>query len=264
MIAVFYTAQVHWAWLGLALVPLAALVAMNLARVEEPVAYFAVGGVLWFAFLSSGVHATIAGVIAAFTIPAVARIRPLEFTEVCRARLAEIERIDVPGAHTLEDDRQQEHALGCAAGGAAQHRPAPAHRVGPAPVRDLRRAARLRARERRDTARRRGPGLAVSLGVLLGLVAGKPAGIALAAWIAVRTGFADLPAGVGWRHILGAGALAGIGFTMSLFVANLAFGTEVARGPGQGRHLRRLDRRRHPRVRGPAVVGAGGRDAWMT
>jgi NhaA family Na+:H+ antiporter len=58
-------------------------------------------------------------------------------------------------------------------------------------------------------------------------VAGKPAGIALAAWLAVRAGLADLPAGVGGRQILGAGALAGIGFTMSLFVSNLAFDSEA-------------------------------------
>jgi NhaA family Na+:H+ antiporter len=72
-----------------------------------------------------------------------------------------------------------------------------------------------------------GLGSPVALGIVLGLVAGKLAGVLAGAWLAVRTGVADLPAGVGWRHVTGAGALAGIGFTMSLFVANLAFDTPV-------------------------------------
>jgi NhaA family Na+:H+ antiporter len=63
----------------------------------------------------------------------------------------------------------------------------------------------------------------VTLGVVLGLVLGKQLGVTLAAWLAVRSGVTDLPEGVGWHHIYGAGWLAGIGFTMSLFVADLAF-----------------------------------------
>ena len=63
----------------------------------------------------------------------------------------------------------------------------------------------------------------VTLGVVLGLVLGKFAGIGLASWIAVRLGLARLPEGVAWRHLLGAAWLAGIGFTMSLFIAQLAF-----------------------------------------
>jgi Na+:H+ antiporter, NhaA family len=227
VIAVFYTEQVQWAWLALALVPLAALVAMNLARVEEPIGYFAVGGLLWFAFLSSGVHATIAGVIAAFAIPAVSRLRPLEFTEVCRVRLAEIERIDVPGAHTLEDDRQQEYALDVQR--AALCSIAPLQRIEWAlhpftsfavlPAFALANAGIPLAGARLDSG--------VALGIVLGLLVGKPAGIGLASWLAVRAGIAELPAAVGWRHVLGAGALAGIGFTMSLFVSNLAFAAEA-------------------------------------
>jgi Na+:H+ antiporter, NhaA family len=63
----------------------------------------------------------------------------------------------------------------------------------------------------------------ITLGVVLGLVLGKQLGVTLAAWLAVRSGMTELPEGVGWRHIYGAGWLAGIGFTMSLFVADLAF-----------------------------------------
>ena len=64
----------------------------------------------------------------------------------------------------------------------------------------------------------------VTLGVIAGLLVGKQLGVTGGAWLAVRAGLADLPEGVGWRHLYGAGWLAGIGFTMSLFVGSLAFG----------------------------------------
>ena len=133
----------------------------------------------------------------------------------------------MPGAHTLEDDRQQEYAL--------EIRQAALHSV--APLQRLERAmhpiavfivlpvfALANAGIRLSSA---DPGSAVSLGIVLGLVVGKPVGVSLATWVAVRSGIADLPAGVGWRHVVGVGALAGVGFTMSLFVANLAFDTAV-------------------------------------
>lgn len=227
VIAVFYTEQVSRAWLAFALLPLAALVVMNRRHVEEPLAYLAVGAVLWFGFLSSGIHATVAGVIAAFTIPAVARIKPLEFTDVCRVRIGDIEAVDVPGAHTLDDDRQQEYALEIQQ--AALRSVAPLQRLERA-VHPFATFVVLPAFALANAGiplGGAGLGSPVALGIVLGLVAGKLVGVLLAAWLAVRGGLADLPAGVGWGHVAGAGALAGIGFTMSMFVANLAFTTPV-------------------------------------
>ena len=63
----------------------------------------------------------------------------------------------------------------------------------------------------------------VALGILLGLVLGKQIGVTLFSWLAVRSGIAELPEGIGWRHVYGVGWLAGIGFTMSLFISDLAF-----------------------------------------
>jgi NhaA family Na+:H+ antiporter len=63
----------------------------------------------------------------------------------------------------------------------------------------------------------------VALGIVAGLVVGKQLSITMFAWLAVRSGLSELPEGVGWRHIYGAGWLAGIGFTMSLFISDLAF-----------------------------------------
>jgi Na+/H+ antiporter NhaA len=73
-------------------------------------------------------------------------------------------------------------------------------------------------------------GQPVSLGILVGLILGKPLGTPLLDWLAVRSGFAVLPPGISWRHMIGIGLLAGIGFTMSLFIASLAFtnGPELA------------------------------------
>ncbi|MCA9729437.1 MAG: Na+/H+ antiporter NhaA, partial [Candidatus Eisenbacteria bacterium] len=66
-----------------------------------------------------------------------------------------------------------------------------------------------------------------SLGILAGLVLGKPIGIVLLSWVAVRLNLAELPRGVSWPAILGAGCLAGMGFTMSIFIAGLAFGSDA-------------------------------------
>lgn len=223
VIALFYTEQLNWGWLVVALVPLTLMIELNRRHVEEPLAYLAAGTLLWFAFLQSGIHATIAGVIAAFTIPATARISPMQFTNVCRVKLDEIEAIDIPGAHTLVDDSQQHLAL------EIQH----AATLSIAPLQRLEHAlhpfatyfvlpafALANAGVPLSGADLASP---VSLGIILGLVVGKLVGVSGATYLAVRTGLADLPAGVSWRHVIGAGALAGIGFTMSLFVANLAF-----------------------------------------
>ncbi|HSK46467.1 MAG TPA: Na+/H+ antiporter NhaA [Coriobacteriia bacterium] len=227
VIALFYTAGIQVNWLFLALLPLAALIVMNKIGIDEPLAYLAVGTLLWFAILNSGVHATIAGVIAALTVPATARLSPLQFTQVCRVTIDEIDACDVPGAHTLEDNRQQRLALNLAR--VAEMSAAPLQRLEFAilpfttfVVLPLFALANAGVRVVGDVdIQLNSP---VVLGVFGGLVIGKPIGITLASWIAVRTGLASLPTGVSWKHIVGAGMLGGIGFTMSMFVANLAFG----------------------------------------
>lgn len=225
VIAVVYTSGVSTTWLALALIPLAMLVLMNRAGVDEPLWYLGVASVLWFCILNSGVHATIAGVIAAFAIPATAKLAPSEFTDVCRLKIDEIEHLDVPGAHTLEDDSQQKLALQIR--DAAIRSTAPLQRLefGLHPVTSFLvlplfalANANIRIVGTGDFGVH-----AVGLGVFLGLVVGKPLGITLASLIAVKLGLSSLPSGVTWKHVIGAGMLGGVGFTMSLFVANLAF-----------------------------------------
>ena len=222
VIAVFYTAEVRWVWLGFALLPLAALVSMNRRRVEEPLPYLAVGG-------------------AVVRVPLVGhprddrgRDRGVHDPGGGPHPPARVHR-DLPGqARADRGDRRagRAHPGGRPPAGArardpgvraAQRRPAPAP---PARLLPLSTFVVLPAFALANAGIPLGgadPGSAVAQGIFLGLVAGKFAGVLLAAWLAVRTGIADLPAGVGWRHVAGAGALAGIGFTMSLFVANLAF-----------------------------------------
>ncbi len=228
VIALFYTDQIAFGWLLAGLVPLAVLVLMNRFGVDEPIAYLAVASVLWFCMLHSGIHATIAGVIAAFAIPAAAKISPLDFTNVCRVQLDMIEHVDVPGAHTLEDYGQQYSAF----------------RIRDAAIKSTAPLQRLEIGLHPLTAFAILPLFALvnadipfvgsissglnpwGVGVFFGLVVGKPIGVLLASWIAVKSGLADLPTGANWKHVVGVGMLAGIGFTMSLFVANLAFRTE--------------------------------------
>jgi NhaA family Na+:H+ antiporter len=229
VIAVFYTSQVHWAALGLAVAILAALIVSNRLGIRQPAVYAALGVALWGAVFESGVHATLAGVLLALTIPATTRIDPRAFLNRSRATLAAFERAgsdDETGASILTNGERQE-ALAeledmVEGAGAPLHRmehvlhPWVAFAIVP-----LFALANAGVRIEGDF----GTALAnrVTLGVIIGLVLGKQLGVTLAAWIAVRSGVTELPEGVGWHHVYGAGWLAGIGFTMSLFVADLAF-----------------------------------------
>jgi NhaA family Na+:H+ antiporter len=227
VIALFYSSGISFAWLGAAALLLALLMVFNRRGIDSTVPYLAVGGLLWFAVLMSGIHSTIAGVLIAFTIPAVAKVDPLKFVAHTRGRLEHIEAADIPGSHVLEDDKQQLCAREIRR--EARHTAAPLQRLEFAlhpyttfvvlPLFALSNAG----------VRFVGGDFAVAistpiaLGVLLGLFLGKPIGIALMSFVAVKLRVADLPEGVGWPQLVGAGVLGGIGFTMSLFVASLAF-----------------------------------------
>lgn len=227
VIAIFYTAAIYWSWLALAVALFALLIGLNRFRVDSPWPYALVGMGLWFSMLMSGVHSTIAGVLVALTIPAVAKVDPMAFVDDTRKRLARIERAHVDAAHVLESDEQQHVAM--AIRREARHTAAPLQRLEFAlhpfttfvvlPLFALSNAGVRFVGE--DV----GALLAtpVALGVALGLILGKPIGITMMAWLAVKLRLADLPAGVGWSGVVGAGALGGIGFTMSLFVASIAF-----------------------------------------
>jgi NhaA family Na+:H+ antiporter len=219
VIAVFYTEALSWTALGAAGTVLLLLLAANRAGVRRPLVYAVLGAALWLAVLKSGVHATVAGVLLAAAIPARARIDPGQFLRLSRAILEDVEHAGDPGrrqesVHELE--RLCEHVA------------APLRRMEHGlhgwvaflimPLFALANAGVPLAGE--SSGLFRNP---VGLGVILGLVAGKPLGITLASWLLVKAGLATLPPALGWRHLHGAAWLGGIGFTMSLFIAGLAF-----------------------------------------
>jgi NhaA family Na+:H+ antiporter len=227
VIATFYTTGVKFGWLGLAAAFFVVLIVLNRRQVDSPWPYFLIGGMLWFSMLMSGVHSTIAGVLVAMTIPSVALVDPLDFTRTTRERLDRIEEAHVPGAHVLCEDTQQLVALDIRR--EARHTAPPLQRLEFAlhpwttflvlPLFALGNAG-VRLVGENVGALLTTP---VALGVIFGLVFGKPIGVIGMTFVAVWSGVAELPDGVHWGHIAGAGVLAGIGFTMSLFVASIAF-----------------------------------------
>jgi NhaA family Na+:H+ antiporter len=224
VIALFYTESIAWGYLGLAAGCLVLLVALNAGGARRPLTYVVLGLVLWVAFLKSGVHATVAGVLLAMTIPATARIDYPAFLQRGRSVLDQFERADTgDGEAATHSERQAAlHTLE----EACEHVQTPLHRIEHAlhpwvtfaimPVFALANAGVTLGGGG-------GVGHPVALGVLLGLVLGKPIGITFFAWLAVRLGLAELPPGITWQHVHGAGWLGGIGFTMALFIAGLAF-----------------------------------------
>ena len=214
VIALFYTEGVDLFSLALSFGVLA-LTFVYGRRGGRSIRGFALLGLLvWFFMLQSGVHATVAGVLLALVIPMNRRIPPEDLRDELRsgfergkfeeveAKVANLERV-------LEDAQSPLHRL--------EHSLHPWVAFLVMPVFALFNAGISLAG---------GGGMAnpVALGVVLGLLVGKPVGVLGASWLAVRMGWASLPQGAGWGAMAGAGLLAGIGFTMSLFVGTLAFG----------------------------------------
>ena len=236
VIAVFYSTGVNWVALAATAALLALAALANAAGVRRPWAYGFIGLLLWAAVAVSGVHATVAGVLLAMAIPVRTRINEEAFLRGARAALHDFE---VAARRTLNEpdttvlsNKDHHAALEDLEELADQARP-PLIRIEHSlhalvaflimPVFAFANAGVTMS------ASAAGAAFAhpVALGVILGLVLGKPIGIVAFSWLAVKTGIAALPAGTGWRSITGAGLLGGIGFTMALFIAGLAF-TEPA------------------------------------
>ncbi len=227
VIAFFYTAAIDWAALAWGFGLLAVLVAANRLGVRRTLVYALLGGGVWAAFLASGVHATVAGILIAMTIPSRSVIDADAFVARGNSLLAAFNQVSRHDGKASTNDEQ--HATMQALEDAINHVETPMqqleHSLHPwvafviLPIFALANAGV-------DLGGNVGGMLSesVALGVLLGLVIGKPLGVTAAAWLAVYTGIAAKPEGVTWRQIHGAGWLAGIGFTMSLFIASLAFG----------------------------------------
>ncbi|WP_199901507.1 Na+/H+ antiporter NhaA [Neisseria weaveri] len=183
VIALFYTEQIAWIYLGLATLTMAVLTVLNLRGELRSMPYLVLGLLLWFFFLKSGIHATLAGVLLAFTVP-----------------LRVIDRIDEPPLLKWEHALENWVAFlvvpvfGFANAGVSFAGFSFATLLSP-----------------------------VVLGIALGLFVGKQLGIFGMVWLMVKMGWAKLPEGATWLQMYGVALLCGIGFTMSLFISMLAF-----------------------------------------
>jgi NhaA family Na+:H+ antiporter len=226
VIALFYTEQLSLVALGIAGLLGVALLAVNRAHVAAPAIYAILGVALWVAVLKSGIHATIAGILVAMAIPARRSVDSATFLARARAMLETFEH-DRHGksAALTEDQRDAAYSLEmtCRRVDAPltrlEHALHPWVAYGIMPVFALANAGVGVSGEALAAA----AADRVALGILLGLVVGKQLGVTAACWLLVRTGVATLPARATWRHLYGVALLCGIGFTMSLFIAALAF-----------------------------------------
>jgi NhaA family Na+:H+ antiporter len=230
VIAVFYTADLRVDALAAAAACLLLALAANRLGVRHPVLYLSIGALMWIAVLYSGVHATIAGVLMAFMIPSRTVIDQRDFLQRGRAVLNHFEQASKDGTSNVLTDIEQQIAVESLEDACEKVQP-PLQRLEHAlhpwvsmVIMPLFALANAGVAFPSDLAALAGQ--PITLGVVLGLVLGKPIGITLVSWLAVRTGISSLPENVSWMHIHGAGWLAGIGFTMSLFMAGLSFTEE--------------------------------------
>lgn len=181
VIAIFYTNQIHFEYLAMAAGILLLLSLMNYFGIKRLVFYLIPGVLLWYCIHHSGIHATIAGVLLAFTIPTNETYieSPLEKLE--HALTTPVNYLIMPLFALANTNITFESGM------------------------------------------LSGLLSPLGLGIVIGLFLGKTIGVTLFSWLAVKLKWAALPGGAGWKHILGLGMLAGIGFTMSIFIALLSF-----------------------------------------
>jgi len=212
VIAVFYTDELEPSHLLLAAGVATSVAAMRRMNVRYTPVYVAAGMGLWLAVYESGVHATIAGVVMGMLTPALPRQSEIEAEAI-------VDTLELQPELCVDDVRDISAAIRdsvslCERLIDALH-PWTSYVIVPV-------FALANAGIALSTATLSDPS-AVLLGVAAGLVIGKLVGVAGCTWLAVRLGIAELPADVRWRHVVGIGALAGIGFTVSLFITALAF-----------------------------------------
>ncbi len=221
VIAVFYAGDVSWVPLGIAVGLCLVIVLLQRIHVRASVLYVGLGGLVWLATFRSGIHPTIAGVALGLLTPAVAFQRPGAVSEeahrVAHLTVDEPDPPDADAGHWLELTTLAREAVSPAT--RVEHLLHPWTSLVIVPLFALANAGIVLSTDAiRDAATS-----TITLGIIFGLVVGKLAGVSLATLAAVRSGLGRLPEGMGPRHVLGVGAVAGIGFTVSILVAELAF-----------------------------------------
>ncbi len=224
VIAVFYTTSLDAAYLGGAVLVVLAVLGLQRLRVNSVVPYVVLAAVLRLVVFESGVHATIAGVILGLLTPAYPFHPPEAVTGTIHGRLKGLRSRPADGRADEQEQSELESIAVLARDGVSplriwEHRLHPWSAFVILPLFALMNAGV-----------HLGDGVLgsvlsepVSLGVIIGLVVGKPIGVMAAVFLATKSGLARLPRGVGWLEMGGVGLLAGVGFTVSIFISGLAF-----------------------------------------
>jgi NhaA family Na+:H+ antiporter len=228
VIAVFYTGSLSWGWLAFAVAGLVVIFAMRRGDVQSLAPYLAVGALVWLALLEGGVHATLAGVALGLLTPAWPLRSPRRFPVAVRREVNALERDYYDAIVTNAEFHDGEQRIA---------EVARLSMLTTSPLERLERGlAPWVAYVIVPTFALANAGVTltgdalggivtepVTLGVVLGLVVGKAVGVFGASAMAVGLGLGRLPAGTTWRHMVGLAAVAGVGFTVALFVASLSF-----------------------------------------
>ena len=223
VIAVFYTSDLSFEWLAIAVAAVVAAAYLTRLHVRSQVPYSVLGVICWYALHGSGVHTTIAGVAFGFVCPVWSFYDPSRFAERARPLVDRVEAAyNDPPLEEIEHEEGQASLQeldqltteSVSPLDRNEHRLAPWVGFAIVPVFALANAGV----ELGDATIGR-----VAIGVAAGLVAGKTVGVFAAAWLAVRLGIGRLPSGTTWNHMFGLAMCAGIGFTVALFVAGLSF-----------------------------------------
>lgn len=228
VIAAFYTDTISFHALGFAALVLGVLIGCNAFGCRHPLVYTIGGGLVWLAMLQSGVHATVAGVLAALTVPARPKRGPQWFLRRTRKLLGEFESIEKASTHPILGEEEQHGVVeqvrktaGTAMTPLRRWENALEHPV-VLFVLPLFALANAGIATNPESLSATGTHV-LGLGIILGLVAGKSIGITLFTWLALRLKLGGLPRDVNMRHIVGIGLLGGMGFTMSIFITGLGF-----------------------------------------
>jgi NhaA family Na+:H+ antiporter len=233
VIAVFYTDTLNLVFLSAAVVLLMLLIVLNAAGMRRPGVYFLIGGLVWLAMLGSGVHATVAGVLVALTVPARPKRGPDWFVNRTHELADEFASMEEKSVKPLLGEEAQ-HAVAERVQDTVEKATTPLQRWErylESPVALLVMPIFALANAGIPIQLQSLSGLwsePLAQGIVLGLVPGKVLGITFMTWLSLRLGLGQLSKGVQMRHIAGIGLLGGMGFTMSIFITNLGFESETA------------------------------------
>ncbi|MDE7381797.1 MAG: Na+/H+ antiporter NhaA [Muribaculaceae bacterium] len=230
VIAIFYSSHISYLLLGIAAALLLLLACGGRLGIQSKIFYFGIGAFIWFLFLNAGIHPTIAGVLIAFCVPARPIYAPEKYIKTIRRNIGLFarENDDTLNSRTILDKKQMNWLKEIETASDKVISPLQDMEDSLHPVvnyiivplfafanagiffGDLKLSAIVSG---------------VSLAIILGLVAGKFIGIFSFSWLCIRLGWAPMPEGTDYKQLAAVSMLGGIGFTVSLFIANLSFGT---------------------------------------